>query len=88
MDGDAEHLKSILSQEEDGKVIVRKPASFSPRLKDDSVVLTEIEQALERLDVGSFGYCVKCGVKIDILRLAHDPTISRCLPCERASKQN
>ncbi|MEM7663372.1 MAG: TraR/DksA C4-type zinc finger protein [Pseudomonadota bacterium] len=86
MDGDAEHIKSILAQGEDENTIFRKPASSTVKLKDDAVVLTEIESALSRLDRGSFGYCIDCGARIDILRLAHDPTVSRCIVCESGKK--
>ena len=87
MDGDAKHIKSILAQGKDDNAIFHEVPQATQVLKDDLVVLLEIEQALDRLDGGSFGYCTSCGVQLDILRLAHDPTISCCLSCQRAGKR-
>lgn len=87
MDGDANHIKAILSQGEEGNAIFRKPSKMHPKLKDDAVVLSEIEDALDRIDGGSFGYCAGCGEQIDILRLAHDPTITHCLSCKMGNRR-
>ncbi|MEO1476802.1 MAG: TraR/DksA C4-type zinc finger protein [Pseudomonadota bacterium] len=85
MDDDARHLKARLSGGDEEDAIARKTRASLTVVKDDAVVLTEIEEALDRLDGGSFGYCTECGKPIDILRLAHDPTISRCLSCVKPS---
>lgn len=82
MDGDANHIKTILSQGEAENGIFRKRSQTTVKLKNDAVVLTEIEEALDRLNGGSFGYCTECGAPLDILRLSHDPTISCCLSCK------
>ena len=42
-----------------------------------------IESALERLDAGSFGLCVRCGKEIDARRLQtvpHEPLCRECAP--------
>ncbi|MEO0784853.1 MAG: hypothetical protein AAFY10_04090 [Pseudomonadota bacterium] len=43
--------------------------------------LRDIEQALERLETGEFGYCESCNGKIELERLCEDPTVSMCRKC-------
>ncbi|MEL6569177.1 MAG: hypothetical protein AAFQ22_12215 [Pseudomonadota bacterium] len=43
--------------------------------------LREIEDALERLNSGEFGYCECCGGKLELSRLCADPTVSICTKC-------
>jgi len=40
-----------------------------------------IEQALERLADGDYGYCVECGEEIGLKRLEFDPAIQTCIKC-------
>jgi DnaK suppressor protein len=42
-----------------------------------------IEAALRRIETGDFGYCVKCGEKIEPKRLKHDPSQPLCLNCAK-----
>jgi DnaK suppressor protein len=44
-----------------------------------------IEAALERLDDGSFGICVRCGEPIAPKRLALDLTVPTCITCAERS---
>jgi DnaK suppressor protein len=43
--------------------------------------VTEIDQALERLDAGTYGRCVACGVQIPRERLRAVPWAALCVPC-------
>jgi len=45
--------------------------------------LKDVEAALTRLALGTFGTCVQCGGPIAIERLTAYPTAKRCLPCQR-----
>lgn len=45
-------------------------------------LLTRIEAALDRLEHGTFGLCVKCGVEISLSRLDQDPSVSICYCCD------
>ena len=40
-----------------------------------------IAAALERLDEGEWGYCLKCGEEIAEKRLRHDPSVANCVGC-------
>ena len=46
--------------------------------------LHKIEEALRRLEEGTFGYCVACGEEISERRLRALPFAVRCKDCEEA----
>ena len=46
--------------------------------------LTKIDEALRRLDEGTFGYCFECGEEISERRLRALPFAVRCKDCEEA----
>ena len=46
--------------------------------------LTKIEEALRRLEEGTFGYCFECGEEIADARLRALPFAVRCKDCEEA----
>jgi len=46
--------------------------------------LAKIEEALRRLDEGTFGYCFECGEEISERRLRALPFALRCKDCEEA----
>ena len=45
--------------------------------------LRDVEDALERIRVGSYGVCDACGGEIERERLEAYPTARRCIDCER-----
>jgi len=48
--------------------------------------LTQLHQALKRLDDGSFGECLSCLELIDPRRVNHNPAVSLCLGCAEAAE--
>ena len=40
-----------------------------------------IDAALKRIEEDEFGYCIDCGDEIAPQRLAHDPSVSKCIGC-------
>ncbi|NNK46683.1 MAG: TraR/DksA family transcriptional regulator [Altererythrobacter sp.] len=40
-----------------------------------------VSAALERIDDGEWGYCLKCGEEIAGKRLRHDPSVTNCVGC-------
>ena len=46
-----------------------------------------IDQALVRLDAGTYGTCVTCGKEIAPMRLALDPAVATCLECAAGSRR-
>jgi len=44
--------------------------------------LRDVEAALARIDLGTYGMCVQCGGPIPLDRLTAFPTAKRCQPCQ------
>ena len=51
-----------------------------------AVEIQRIDSALQRIDEGEFGYCVSCGVDIELKRLKNDPTTPTCFDCAEMSE--
>lgn len=45
--------------------------------------LRDVEAALSRMDLGTYGMCLHCGGPIPAERLTAFPAASRCEPCQR-----
>ncbi len=46
-------------------------------------VLAEIDEALTRIEAGTYGMCVTCGKKIALERLEAIPYAAQCIDCRR-----
>lgn len=49
-------------------------------------VLAEIDDALQRIDDGTYGTCVNCGQEIPRERLEANPWASLCIDCKRRAE--
>lgn len=49
--------------------------------------LVAVRAALARMDDGSYGECIDCGVDIGFARLAVQPAAARCLPCQEKAER-
>jgi DnaK suppressor protein len=56
-------------------------------LVNEQALLTEVLQALKRIDSGEFGLCVACGNPIPERRLEAIPWAARDVKCEQALEQ-
>ncbi len=56
-------------------------------LVNEQALLTEVLQALKRIDEGGYGLCVTCGNPIPEKRLEAIPWASRDVKCEQAIEQ-
>lgn len=45
-------------------------------------LIKKIDEALQRLDSGDYGYCDVCGVEIGVERLEARPTADQCIDCK------
>ncbi|HPT48604.1 MAG TPA: RNA polymerase-binding protein DksA [Accumulibacter sp.] len=45
-------------------------------------LIKKIEETIERIDSGDYGYCAACGVEIGIKRLEARPTATLCIDCK------
>ena len=52
--------------------------ALATELKD---TLGEVDEALERLEAGTYGLCTSCGELISEARLQAMPAASRCITC-------
>ncbi len=57
--------------------------SMELRTRDrERKLLKKIDEALEAVDRGEYGYCESCGVEIGIRRLEARPTATLCIDCK------
>jgi DnaK suppressor protein len=63
----------------------RQAESVSPGAEADAhrVARASFEEALARLDAGTYGACVTCGEALPIERLELVPDAERCMTCVR-----
>ena len=50
--------------------------------EQDTAELRRIDAALSRIDDGSYGQCIDCGVSIPAARLHAAPEAARCISCQ------
>lgn len=56
-------------------------------LEVESYELVAIDQALQRIDDGSYGICVDCGKSIPLRRLQAVPYVVDCIDCRRQAER-
>ena len=56
--------------------------------QSESVILSHIDDALKRIDTGTYGECEDCEKLIPKARLNAIPYASRCVKCASQSEQN
>ena len=54
----------------------------------DKETLSQIDDALERLEEGDYGLCEECGAKISPARLKIRPFARYCVPCKSQLEKN
>ncbi|HEX9860219.1 MAG TPA: RNA polymerase-binding protein DksA [Nitrospirota bacterium] len=50
-------------------------------------LLKKIDEALKRIDDGTFGICEECGEKIGVKRLQARPVTTYCIDCKTAQEE-
>lgn len=63
------------------------PKAQQSRLELMQSRLTQIDDALDRLASGLFGYCTSCGKLLEEERLNCDAAITECATCEESEKE-
>lgn len=62
--------------------------NFMLRLRGrERKLLKKIEEALDRIKLGTFGICDKCGQEIDIRRLDARPVTTMCIECKTLQEE-
>ena len=54
----------------------------------ETAELGDIEAALERIQAGTYGQCIDCGITIPTARLNAYPTAKRCVDCQSSTEQH
>ena len=50
--------------------------------RDQQILLEQVEDALRRIENGTYGFCQRCGRPIDAARLKALPTATLCYECK------
>jgi DnaK suppressor protein len=67
---------------------VEADRNFTLRLRErERLLLMKIDEALGRLEDGSFGVCLECGEDITLNRLLARPMATMCIQCKEAQEQ-
>ena len=62
---------------------VESDRNFILRLRDrERKLIVKINEALERIEDGSFGICDDCGEEIGVKRLEARPVTTQCIECK------
>jgi len=86
--------RADMAAEHDVRDFENRAQAFSER--DDEFAMNEhetaelgdIEAALVRLEVGTYGQCTDCGVTIAPERLSAYPTAKRCMDCQSLAEKH
>ena len=63
--------------------------SFMLKLRGrEQRLLKKIEEAMDRIDCGTFGICEVCGEPIDIKRLRARPVTTMCIACKTEQEED
>ena len=75
--------QGVLDAVESSELDIQDDIEFA-LIQMKSETLNKIEEALHRLEDGTFGYCFECGEEISERRLRALPFAVRCKDCEEA----
>ena len=65
------------------RAVFEADRNFMLRIRDrESKLINKINEALERIDDGTYGICESCGDKISIERLKARPVTTLCIECK------
>ena len=57
------------------------------RIRDrERKLLSKVEEALARMEAGTYGFCEECGLTIGIERLRARPVTTLCIECKSAAE--
>lgn len=71
----------------DGSTLSGEWSRVSGLVADFTEALAAIDRALERIDAGGYGRCLRCGGEISAARLEARPAAELCIGCARAAEE-
>ena len=78
-------VNEVLDAGESSEADIQEDIEFA-LIQMKSETLLKINEALERLEAGTFGYCFECGDEISERRLRALPFAVRCKDCEEVKE--
>ncbi len=70
------------------RATVEEERNWALRLRDrDRKLIGKLQDALDRLDAGTFGLCTRCGSPIASARLRARPMTDLCIDCKTEAEQ-
>ena len=82
-EGAGSTVQGVLDSVESSEADIQDEIEFA-LIQMKSETLNKIEEALRRLEEGTYGYCFECGEEISEKRLRALPFAVRCKDCEAA----
>lgn len=85
VDRTVEHMKDDAANFPDPADRASQEEEFSLELRTrdrERKLIKKINESLDMLDNGEYGYCETCGVEIGIRRLEARPTANQCIDCK------
>lgn len=82
-EGSTANVQGVLDSVESSEADIQEDIEFA-LIQMKAETLQKIDEALVRLEEGSYGYCFECGSEISERRLRALPFAVRCKNCEEA----
>ena len=85
MNRTVQHMKTYAANFPDPVDRASQEEDFNLELKTrerERKLIKKIDEALEKIQGGDYGFCVECGAEIGIGRLEARPTASQCIECK------
>ncbi len=85
VDRTVDHMKDDAANFPDPADRASQEEEFSLELRTrdrERKLIKKIDESLDALDNGEYGYCETCGVEIGIRRLEARPTATQCIDCK------
>ncbi len=84
-----ERQDQIISPDTTDQAQAEMDRNFLLRLKErEQKLIKKIDQAVERIDIGTFGICRGCGNEIPLPRLKARPVADLCIECKTRQEQD
>ncbi len=61
---------------------------YLAEIERDVCELREVENALKRINTGTYGICIDCAQAVDPMRLELSPQAARCLHCQQNAEHS
>jgi len=70
------------------RATVESDRNFELRIRDrERKLMNKVEEALDRIEDGSYGVCEGCGEEISVKRLEARPVAKYCIDCKTRQEQ-